>query len=607
VNSDDTLYGVVRHGVLTLSGNAPSIRVENGMLAVRDGPHEWTGPGEAPPVEERIETLRLPRAGCPVKDIVVTRPDGFITFAAIEWLHETGVSLVQLDWHGNVLLAKGPSGPDRPAMRRRQALAAGSATGLAIMREILRHKLAGEAAVARLLGGEDTAALIERMGAEIAGADSGLHALASEAAAASAYFALWSDVTMCFARPDQIPSHWQVFGQRRPLRAAPNRRGGLVASNRPRNAASAPGAMLNYLFGLAVSQMTIALAAAGLDPGIGIFHADRDGRASLAYDAIEPVRPHIEAWLLCVLAECRFAKRDFYEESDGTIRLTRPLSSWLALSAPLWRQAADVVARWLSDAFETATRTGAAGFDDAVIEAAKIGECLPTPAAQKAEPQETKRMLRPLPAPLPALPAPGRPYKPALAHEVMPRACHECGRALMPSKRWPQTFAGRKFCSGPCATTYRAEMRRLIPIETKGARAIAAAHASEEASRTRLARSAASRLALERAHGGSTPERDDTRTAMERAQLDSLQPRLTELRTIDVAWTSADALRHSKLVASRPELRDLWAEVANAALDRGDSEASAIRQANATVRRERDRVRHADKRKADADALGKLK
>jgi hypothetical protein len=105
-------------------------------------------------------------------------------------------------------------------------------------------------------------------------------------------------------------------------------------------------------------------------------------------------------------------------------------------------------------------------------------------------------MLPPLPAPLPALPAPGRPYKPALAHEVMPRACHECGRALMPSKRRPHTFAGRKFCSGPCAAAYRAEMRRLIPIETKGARAIAAAHASEEASGTRLPRSAASRLAF---------------------------------------------------------------------------------------------------------------
>jgi hypothetical protein len=86
------------------------------------------------------------------------------------------------------------------------------------MRENLAPQLAGEAAVARLLGGEDAAALIERMGAEITGANSGLHALASEAAAASAYFALWSDVTMSFARRDKIPSHWQVFGQRRRLR-----------------------------------------------------------------------------------------------------------------------------------------------------------------------------------------------------------------------------------------------------------------------------------------------------------------------------------------------------------------------------------------------------
>ncbi len=477
LNSDDVLFGVVKNGVLTLSGNAPSIKVENGMLVVRDGPHEWVGSGAAPPVEDRMETLRLPRAGCPVRDIVVTRPDGFITFAAIEWLHETGISLVQLDWHGNVLLAKGPPGPDRPAMRRAQALAAGSATGLAIMREILRHKLAGQAAVARLLGGEDTAALIERMGAEIAGADSGLHALASEAAAASAYFALWSDVTMRFARRDKVPDHWQVFGQRHRLRTAPDKRGGLVGSTRPRKAASAPGAMLNYLFGLAVSRMTIALSAVGLDPGIGIFHTDKGGRASLAYDAIEAVRGYVEAWLLCVLAECRFAKRDFWEEPDGTIRLTRPLSSWMALSAPLWRQAAEVVARWLADTFEAASQADAAGFDDAVIEAAESGDeiaCpapdtgLPAPAAAIGIKYKKPRVaLPPLPAPLPALPAPGRLYNPTLAHDFMPRACHECGRALKPPMQ-------RKFCSADCADIWRSEMKRLIPIAAEQGSEIAA-------------------------------------------------------------------------------------------------------------------------------------
>jgi hypothetical protein len=85
-------------------------------------------------------------------------------------------------------------------------------------------------------------------------------------------------------------------------------------------------------------------------------------------------------------------------------------------------------------------------------------------------------------------------------------------------------------------------MRRLVPIETEGQlpAAIAAVHASEEARRTRLTYSAAARLAWERAHRIAPPERDDTRTAANRAQLDdwykdSLQPRLTGLRTIDVA------------------------------------------------------------------------
>jgi CRISPR-associated endonuclease Cas1 len=470
MNSDDLLFGRVVRGALTLSGDAPSIKVENGILVVRDGPYvapaDFTGP--VPPVEERMETLRLPRAGCPAQHIVVTRPDGFITFAATEWLAEVGVSLVQIDWHGNVLGWVAPPGPDRPAMRRAQALAAGSPAGLAIMREILRHKLAGQAPVARLLGGEDTVALIERLGVEIAGADNGLHALASEAAAASSYWSLWSDVAMKFARRDRVPEHWQAFGSRRPLRAAPEKRGGVAGSNRARNAASAPAAMLNYLYGVASAQMTIALAGVGLDPGIGVFHADKEGRASLAYDAIEAVRPYIEAWLLCVLAECRFAKRDFWEEGDGTIRITRPLTSWLALSAPLWRSAAEVVSRWLADTFE--------------------------------------RVLRPLPAPLPSLPAPARSYKPTLAHEVMPRACHECGRALVPSKSQPHTAARRRFCSGSCAAVYRAEMRRLVPLEARSGE-IAAIRAVETARVDRLRRHAEGRRAW--VAGSSGPSADE--------------------------------------------------------------------------------------------------
>ena len=66
--------------------------------------------GPAPPIEQRMATLRFRRADCPINRIVVTRPDGFITFAAIKWLHGVGVGFVQLDWDGTVLLASQPRG-----------------------------------------------------------------------------------------------------------------------------------------------------------------------------------------------------------------------------------------------------------------------------------------------------------------------------------------------------------------------------------------------------------------------------------------------------------------------------------------------------------------
>src|SRR5580693_9182266 len=103
MNSDDTLFGRIKNGVLTLSGNNASICVDGGYLVVSDGP--WpVAPdhvGPAAPLEQRMATHRFRRAGCPINRIVATRPDGFITFAAIKWLHGVGVALVQLlGWYG---------------------------------------------------------------------------------------------------------------------------------------------------------------------------------------------------------------------------------------------------------------------------------------------------------------------------------------------------------------------------------------------------------------------------------------------------------------------------------------------------------------------------
>lgn len=49
-------------------------------------------------------------------------------------------------------------------------------------------------------------------------------------------------------------------------------------------------------------------------------------------------------------------------------------------------------------------------------------------------------------------------------------------------------------------------------------------------------------------------------------------------------WRAKDARRHTKK-ARTPKQKSVWADVANRLLGKGSSDASAIRQANAVVKR----------------------
>ena len=55
-------------------------------------------------------------------------------------------------------------------------------------------------------------------------------------------------------------------------------------------------------------------------------------------------------------------------------------------------------------------------------------------------------------------------------------------------------------------------------------------------------------------------------------------------------WAAKDAKRHTKKAGSAKKSRQ-WSHVANSALERGASEGSAIRQANAVVKRKKRRGR----------------
>jgi CRISPR-associated endonuclease Cas1 len=387
----------------------------------------------------------------------------------------------QLDWDGTIIIASGPRGPDQPALRRAQALVCSGVTpqaALVIAREILRVKLTGQAEVAKVKGSADASAAIDSLAVAIARETDGGNTLSGEARAASIYWKLWEDMPVRFARrnPQRLgpngrwrpgrPDPWLTFGPRTSL-----------LTGKPFRATTPGNALLNYLYALLESEMTIALLAVGLDPGIGMFHVDMDGRSPLALDAMEAVRPYVDYWLLAYVASTVFANRDFAELSDGEVRLTNPLISHLAHTTALWRKACEPVAGWLAQSFGRASGVTEMRAAYAPL-VPNVTLEFPAPAGRlspaKGGPQHGARsMIPPLAPPLPAFIAPTRGHRPAalpearlrggLRDDPVPRICWECGRAL--------TEARRAFCSDDCAENYRWAMGTRRPIVAATTRA----------------------------------------------------------------------------------------------------------------------------------------
>jgi CRISPR/Cas system-associated endonuclease Cas1 len=147
-----------------------------------------------------------------------------------------------------------------------------------------------------------------------------------------------------------MPEHWRTFG----TRSSP-------LTDSPRSAANPANALLNYLYSMLEAEARIALLTVGLDPGMGVLHADQRNRDSLACDVMEAVRPQVDAFVLGLLQTHTFSVRDFFETRQGICRLLPPMTQLLAETAPQWAKAiaphAEEVARTLFAAREAPLST----------------------------------------------------------------------------------------------------------------------------------------------------------------------------------------------------------------------------------------------------------
>ncbi len=319
---------IPRQGVVTLFGYAINVHVDRGHLTIREG------------LGTQQRYARLPRVGHGLKRLVVIGSDGLVSLAALRWLADQGAAFVMLDRLGKVLATTGPVYPSDARLRRAQSLAEDSGAAMRIAVELIRRKLlAQEKLVREQFQDEHSADIIARQRHALAKADSKEEIRRYEAHGALAYWRAWSTLPINFSQSElhRVPEHWRTFGSRvSPL------------TKSPRLAVNPLNAMLNYLYALLESEARLAISALGLDPGIGVLHNDARNRDSLACDLMEPIRPHVDVFLLDWLGRAPLQRRWFFEERDGNCRLTGEFAAELSVTSRAWSRALGPTAEWIA-------------------------------------------------------------------------------------------------------------------------------------------------------------------------------------------------------------------------------------------------------------------
>jgi len=306
-------------GVAVVDGFGAVVAVERGHLELRDGVGK----------DRRIR--RYTKLDAPRRLVVGVGTVGTMSMDAFRWCSATDTSIVVLARNGSILVG-GPPGRQDARLLRAQALALYTPTGVEVSRYLIGEKLSGQARVLRFALTEDQVAdTVNELRDAVSEAASIDEIRQLEAAAANVYFAVWERaVTVQFARADipRIPAYWTKFNGRR----------SSVNPGSPRSATNPAGAVLNYAYKLAEIEASLAARRMGLDPGIGVLHADMAGRPSFACDLMEAVRPVVDAHVLAVLAG-PLRKREFTEDARGVVHCMAPLTHRLAEAMPSYGHA----------------------------------------------------------------------------------------------------------------------------------------------------------------------------------------------------------------------------------------------------------------------------
>ena len=107
----------------------------------------------------------------------------------------------------------------------------------------------------------------------------------------------------------------------------------MVWQREANNARHPFNAMLNYGYGMLISQVQTEIVAAGCDPSIGIAHRRASNPIPLVYDLMEPLRPVVDRKILKFALAHTFEPGDFTINNWGGCRLNPQMAKAVATQA----------------------------------------------------------------------------------------------------------------------------------------------------------------------------------------------------------------------------------------------------------------------------------
>jgi CRISPR-associated protein Cas1 len=322
---------------LILAGHGVSLRIHGGALEIKNGLTHY-------PQQRETRLFFRGDADLPER-IILLDCDGSISFDVLSWLNEQNVSLIRINWKGDIVCVSGASGYSANPFRAQWQLQTRENPALRIeyCRSIISQKI--EASIVTL---EKSIRRSEKWERAISAAYAALTKLdekspetimelrALEANCAAAYFRSWQGIPVKWRGTSRrpIPENWHSIEQRSsPFHLAGNR-----------NAAHPVNAMLNYAYTVLESGLRIKAIADGYDPTIGVMHEGRDGSSKFVFDLMEPERPKVDRAVLDFVKETIFDPADFTIRSDGVVRLNPQLARTVC-ALPLFPSADWNVAR----------------------------------------------------------------------------------------------------------------------------------------------------------------------------------------------------------------------------------------------------------------------